>query len=97
MRAMNQQLNPDVLIYSLPQLVVEQTMERMQCFRTEVRSTGDFICGVHRSARLWKKPDGECPDAVEASMIAADALWMLMSELEMLDEDDPFKDVPPAS
>ncbi len=94
---MNQQLNLDVLIYSLPQLVAEQTMERMQCFRTEIRSTGNFICGVHRSARLWDKPDDDCPDAVEASEIAAEALWTLMGELKAIDEDDPFGEALAAS
>ncbi len=31
------------------------------CFRTEVRDSGTFICGVHQS-ELWKDPRDSCPE-----------------------------------
>lgn len=30
-----------------------------ECFRTEIRDTGVFICGVHQS-RVWEDPEKDC-------------------------------------
>lgn len=85
------QLDPSELIYGLPQIVIENTMGRMGCFRTEVRDTGIFICGVHMSGANWKKAETDCPDAIEAGYIAAEGLLTLVNEFELLNEDDPFR------
>lgn len=89
----NKQLDPSELIYGLPKIVIENTMSRRGCFRTEVRDTGLYICGVHRSGASWKKADGDCPDAVEAGYIAAEGLLMLVDELQLGDDGDPFGNV----
>ena len=35
-----------------------------ECFRTEIRDTGDFICGVHQS-KVWEDPDEDCEALAE--------------------------------
>lgn len=32
-----------------------------KCFRTEIRDTGTFICGIHQSS-VWGDPESECPE-----------------------------------
>lgn len=32
-----------------------------KCFRTEIRDTGTFVCGIHQSS-VWDDPDSECPE-----------------------------------
>lgn len=86
----SKQFDPSELIYGLPRIVIENTMSRMSCFRTEVRDTELFICGIHRSGASWKKAGVDCPDAVEAGYIAAEGLLMLVDELQLGADDDPF-------
>lgn len=84
------------LIYGLSDRVVERTMEEKLCFRTEVRDSGHYVCGIHTSASEWKGESDGCPDAVYAGSVASGELWRLIEELQIpLDihggsEDDDF-------
>lgn len=37
-----------------------------KCFRTEIRDTGTFICGIHHSS-IWENSEDECPEFEELS------------------------------
>lgn len=39
-------------------------MEERSCFRTEVRNTKHYICGVHTNSGSWDRSLSACPEIV---------------------------------
>lgn len=57
-----------------PSRFVELATKRSGCFRTEVRSTGDFICGIHQ-AESWTPSWAACPDILAMADLVESALY----------------------
>ena len=70
------------LIGELPRRLTDSIMETKGCFRTEVRDTGHFICGIHTNGGSWKKAGTACPEAQDLSDLAGSELWMLALDIE---------------
>lgn len=70
----------EFLMEELPREFRKKFMEDRMCFRTEVRETDVFICGVHTGSGVWRKSDSFCPESVEAVTIMAQTLYSLSND-----------------
>lgn len=69
----------------------QQAMQANHCFRTEVRDSGFFVCGVHRD-KQWFGEKSDCPDVVATSKFAFEVLAELapsyVDKAALKDEDE---------
>lgn len=52
----------------------ESLKEQYSCFRTEVRDTGVFVCGLHKGERWFSEKSG-CPEISAFSVHAINSFW----------------------
>lgn len=55
--------------------------DKYSCFRTEIRNTGVFCCGVHRGAK-WIGKNSQCPDVSDILGLAITDLYEAFHRVE---------------
>lgn len=76
----------EFLMAELPRVFCEKYMADRMCFRTEVRDTGFFVCGIHPGSGQWKKATRYCPEANDAASLTEHVVYSLA--------EDYYKDPP---
>ncbi len=65
-----------------------------ECFRTEIRDTGVFICGVHQS-RVWEDPEGDCAELEELCTLIEAAFAESLDRSVATPNPSPNPPIPP--
>lgn len=65
-----------------------------KCFRTEIRDTGIFICGIHQS-RIWENSEDQCPELEELAELIGIAFDNSVDRSVAVPKPNPAPAIPP--